>query len=522
MTDPALLSRRALLQRAGAFGALSATGGLLSACGSGQKGAASTSASAAGKPRMGGALRLSIVDVPVNMDPRDAQLYSSMQVYQNIFHKLVSVDPDFKIRPGLAASWQQEDDRTWTFDLVDNAVFHNGEPFTADDVKFTFDTMPKHGNASFFAPFKRTEVLGPHKVRLHFNGSFGAVLPTLAAFSDIMNRKAGTSMNPKLKPVGCGPFKLREWAQGDHVTLERWDKFFKPKRPYLDELTFRAVSDDTVRLTGLQTGGADWIQRVPLQRVDSLSSSTDIAHTVGRPFLPDVLLLNASKPPFDDKRVRQAMAWLIDRDEISKLVWFGQAAPATEAVAKVNPFFSGVNPYKDGPDPEKAKALLKEAGVSNLKVTFAGQPSVPTQVRMGEVLKSQLAKGGVTVDIRNFSPAQWFEQIATKHYDLTITYWSATLDPLHMYQGLARSDSSFNFTYLKSPRIDAAIDKFAYTIDEAKRKAAYPAVVAAVADEAALLFLVNEIQEYWTSPKVGGAAPLPSLEIRAENMWLAS
>jgi peptide/nickel transport system substrate-binding protein len=529
MNDPYTLDRRTLLRRAGALGSIAAFGGasgLLSACGSDSpsKSAAGAAASAGpgGKPVKGGTLRLAIIDTPVNMDPRDAQLYSSMQVYQNIFHKLVNVTPDFKIIPGLASSWQQEDGKTWTFDLVDNAVFHNDEPLTAKDVKFTLDTVGKHGNASFFAAFKSCEVLGDHKLRIHFNGTFGAVLPTLAAFGDIMNEKAAKSSNPKLKPVGCGPYKMTEWVQGDHVTLERWDKFFKADKPHLDKLVFRSVADDTVRLTGLQTGGTDWIQRVPLQRVTALDGSGDIAHTKASPYLPDVLLLNASKPPFDDRRVRQAIAWLVDRDEISKLVWFGQADPATEAVAKVNPFYSGVNPYEGGPDPDKAKALLQQAGVTDLRIVFAGTPGVPTQVRMGEVLKSQLAKGGVTMEIRNYSTAQWFDQLATKRYDLTVTYWSATLDPLHMYQGMAHSASPFNFSYLKSKTIDGLLDKFAYTPDEEDRKKVYPDLVKAVADEAAIIYLVNELQEYWTTPKVGGAAPLPSLEIRAEDMWLAS
>lgn len=528
MTDPTQFDRRTLLRGAGALAAAGGAGAFLAACGGGSTssgGAVATAAAstnAAGSPRAGGALRLAQVDVPVNMDPRDAQLYSSMQVYQNIFAKLVNVEADFKYVPGLASSWKQEDDVTWTFDLVDNAVFSNGEPLTAKDVKYTLDTVSKHGNASFFSAWKKTEAVNDHQVRFTFDGPFGAVLSTLAAFSDIMNEKAATTSNPKLKPVGCGPYQMTEWVQGDHVTLERYDKYFKPDLPHLDTLTWRAVADDTVRLTGLQTGDFDWIQRVPLQRVQALASSTDLSHTASKPYLPDILLLNAAKPPFDDKRVRQAIAWLIDRDEIAQLVWFNQAEPATEAVAKVNPFYSGVDPYKGGPDPERAKALLKQAGVSDLRIVYAGTPGITTQVRMGEVLKSQLAKGGVTMEIRNYSTAQWFDQIAAAKYDLTITYFSATLDPLHLYQGMAQSDSSFNFSHLKSKRIDAAIQKFAFTPDPAERKAVYPDLVEAVADEAAMIFVVNELQEYWTTPKVGGAVPLPSLEIRAEDMWLAS
>ena len=140
----------------------------------------------------GGRAVFATVDKPVNMDPADAQLYSSMQVYQNIFHKLVNVDADFEFIPGLASKWTQEDDKTWTLDLVDNAVFHNGEPFTADDVKFSFERLPEHANGIFVNAWKETEVLDPHRVRFHLSQPYGAVLATLAAIGDMVNEKAVT------------------------------------------------------------------------------------------------------------------------------------------------------------------------------------------------------------------------------------------------------------------------------------------------------------------------------------------
>ena len=253
------------------LGILTASGGLsalLSACGGNDEEAAATTAAAENAVR-GGRAVFATVDKPVNMDPAD-MLYSSMQVYQNIFHKLVNVDADFKFIPGLASKWTQDDDKTWTLDLVDNAVFHNGEPFTADDVKFSFERLPEHANGIFVNAWKETEVLDPHRVRFHLSQPYGAVLATLAAIGDMVNEKAVTAADPKLKPVGTGPYQMTEWIKDDHITLERWDKFFKPDKPYLDEVVFRAIGDESVRLTGLQTGELDWIQRVPAQRVGKL------------------------------------------------------------------------------------------------------------------------------------------------------------------------------------------------------------------------------------------------------------
>jgi peptide/nickel transport system substrate-binding protein len=518
------IDRATFVKGAGALGLLGASGGLgafLAGCGGDEEGAATTAAEAA-KAVRGGRAVLATVDKPVNMDPADAQLYSSMQVYQNIFHKLVNVDADFKFIPGLASEWTQDDDKTWTLKLVENAVFHNGEPFTAQDVKFSFDRLPKHANGIFVQAWKETEVVDDHTVRFHLSQPYGAVVATLAAIGDMVNEKAVTSADPKLKPVGTGPYRMTEWVTDDHITLERWDQFFKSDKPYLDEVVFRAIGDDTVRLTGLQTGELDWIQRVPAQRVEELEGSSELASSPGKPYLPDMVMLNCSKPPFDDPRVRQAVAWLVDRDEIVNLVWFGTAVAATEAVSDASPWYSGENPYEGGPDPEKAKSLLKQAGQENLRITFAGQPQVATQVRTGEVLRSQLAKGGIEMRIQNFEPAQWFEQLATKKYDLTSTYWSATVDPVHLYLPIGFSKSPWNFPINKSAKIDAALEKFAFTTDQAIREAAYPDVVRAVAEEAPIIFLTNETQRYWTKPKLHGAVPLPSIEIRAEDLWLES
>jgi peptide/nickel transport system substrate-binding protein len=518
MSAPRGIDRHTFLKRTGAVGAAIAAGGLGPVLNGGVQDIAH--AASAVTPSRGGKITLAIVDQPVNMDAADGELYSSIEVYDNIFSKLINVTKDFRFVPNLATKWTQDDPYTWTLDLVDNAVFHNNEPFTANDVKFTFDRLPTHADGIFFAAFKRTEVLNKHRVRFHLSHPFGPFEASLAAFSEIMNKKAVTSANPKLNPVGTGPYKLKNWVQNDHVTLTRWYKYFKPNKPYLDEVTFRGIGDDTVRLTGLQTGELNWIQQVPAQQATSLLSSSQIKTSPGRPYFPYFILLNCTRPPFNDKRVRQAIAWCIDREQFAKILWFGTSVTATEAVSPPDPWYSGVDPYKGAPDPERAKALLKQAGRTNLHITYLGQPNVVSQERTGEILKSQLAKAGITMDIQNYAPAQYFEQFGAHKYDITSTYWSATLDPAHLYFPLCYSPSIWNFPGIRSAAINAALERFVYTTDLKKRKAAYPEVVRTVAEEAPVIFLTNQIQRYSMQPNVYGSEPLPSLEIRLEDMWL--
>lgn len=481
---------------------------------------------AASAPKRGGTIVAATIDKPVNMDPAFAELYSSMQVYQNIFSKLVYVDHDYNFIPGLAKAWRQVNDTTWEFDLVDNAWFHNGEKFSAHDVKYTFDRLfdKKLGaaNAIFFTPMKGTEVVSPTKVRIITKPNWGGLIATLAAVLEVVNKKAIESADPKLKPVGTGPYRFVEWVKDDHITLERWDKYFKTGRPYADKVIFKAIANDTVRLTGLQKGELNWIEQVPLQMVEQLKKSSATKANPNGAFFPDLFLINTTKPPFDKKEVRQALSWALDRKAIAKLVWFGQAYPSAEALAPTNPLYSGVDPFEGAPNVSKAKELLAKAGFARgLKAVFAAQPQVPTQVQVGQLIQQMLKPVGIDVEVRSFESARWFEELATKRYDFTSTYWSATLDPEHCYVPLGLSKSPWNFAGYKDAALDKALDKFQFTVDPVARKKAYADVVRLMALGGPVVFQVNFIRTYWTQPNVNGVATLPSLELRMEDAWYA-
>src|SRR5919197_305366 len=228
------------------------------------------SAFAQGAPKRGGTLRVATVDKPVKMEPGHAQLYSSLQIYQNVYNKLAYVDEAGQFIPGLAKP-------------------------------------------------------------------FGPLLAMLTQATEIVNEKALKDKDPKLFPIGTGPYRFVEWVKDDHVTLERWDKYFRPGRPYVDRIIFSAPADDTLRLTGLQTGRFNWIQTVPPQRIPELERGRDPRASAGRPYLPFFLMLNASKPPFNDRRLRQAIAWTIDRAEIVKLVYFGSHVATAEPTPETSP-----------------------------------------------------------------------------------------------------------------------------------------------------------------------------------------
>jgi peptide/nickel transport system substrate-binding protein len=481
---------------------------------------------AQGAPRRGGTLRVATVDKPVNMDPGFAQLYSSLQVYQNVYNKMVYVDEAGQFIPGLAKAWKQENDKTWLFDLVDNAVFHNGEPFTAKDVVFTFtrllDVKNKLPMRVFFSPVEGVEAVGSHQVRFHLSRPFGPLLAMMAQATEVVNEKALKEKDPKLFPIGTGPYKLTEWVKDDHVTLDRWEKYFRPGRPYLDRLVFYAPADDTVRLTGLQTGRFNWIQTVPPQRIPELERGRDPKSSAGRPYLPFFLMLNASKPPFNDKRLRQAIAWSIDRAEIVKLVYYGSHVMTAEPTPEPSPWATGVNAHKGGPDLARAKQLLSEAGAGGgLNLSYLVKSQVPVLVKTGEILREQLKKVGITLDVQPLESGQYFEALVGKKYDIAAAWWSVTVDPDMFYAPLQHSTSGWNFSGFKSEEADKRIDAFRYNPSPAARKKMYPELVRWLQEEGSLIVFSNEIQRYWMKPNVQGSIALPSLELRFEDTWLA-
>jgi peptide/nickel transport system substrate-binding protein len=448
-----------------------------------------------------------------------------MQVYQNIFNKLVYVDAEYNYIPGLAKTWTQIDPTTWEFELVDNAVFHNDEAFTSRDVAFTlerlFDPELAAPNAVFMQAVDRVETDGDYKVRFILKNPWGSFLADLAAVFEVVNEKAVTELDPRLEPIGTGPFRMVEWVQDDHITLQKWDKYHYAGMPYLDEVIFRAIADDTVRLTGLQTDEIQWAMQVPLQRVEELKSSTDIKVTEGKPYLPDFVYLNASKPPFDNKLVRQALAWCINRQEIVDVAFFGQADQATEAVYSGNPYYSNVNVWADGPDYDQAKALLAEAGAEGLTFDFDGQPQVPTQVKAAQVLQQQLARADITMNIQNYESGEWIQRLFAKEYAATISYWSATLDPAHFYYPGLLSTSGWNITGYGSPEMDAALNAFAQEPEFEARKAAYASLIELCQEEVPMIPIDNQLQQYWVRENVFGMTPLPTMEIRMEPVFIA-
>jgi peptide/nickel transport system substrate-binding protein len=201
----------------------------------------------------GGAFRAALTGELDTLDQATSSIYTGAQVYENIFSKLVDIDASGKFVPDLDSSWTQVDPTTWKFNLVDNAVFHNGEKFTSSDVKYTFDRIlnPKTASAyaGLYSQIASVDDSDPHVAVFHLKSPFGPFLANLATNGEIVNRKATEGGDLARKPIGTGPFSFVEWVQGDHVALKKNPSYFKPGLAHLDTITFRFMPVDQSPLT---------------------------------------------------------------------------------------------------------------------------------------------------------------------------------------------------------------------------------------------------------------------------------
>jgi peptide/nickel transport system substrate-binding protein len=478
------------------------------------------------KPRHGGTLNVALTGQPDQFDPATSTVYTSVQIYDNIFDNLVQMDAHGNFTPGLATRWRQLDSKTWEFDLVRDAVFHNGEHFTAHDVAYTINRIlnPATGSSQIadFNQIKRVEVVDNYTVRFHLKAPYGPLLTSLAIAAYIQNEKAVKTLDPRRHPVGTGPFMFKEWVTNDHITLVRNPHYWRQGGPYVDRIVFRGSPVDESRLAALQSGEFNWVDAVPLQDVKRLRGSKNPVYlTSSNAGNPDFLGMVVERPPFNNKKLRQAIAWAVDKRAILAVAYFGVGEVGSQEVGSGNRFYTADDPYRHGPDLAKAQQLVKEAGYgSGLKIEYLGLPQYPELLKTGEILKEQLAQIGITMTITQLEVTVWVKRLTQRQYQITSIYAAGTVDPDTFYSEELTRNGPYNFTGYNNPRLDALVQQARQNTDAAQRKALYSKVRQIVWDDAPYIFAHYETLNYAMNPHVSGTQILPTLQLFFKDVWI--
>jgi peptide/nickel transport system substrate-binding protein len=508
----------------------------------------------AATPKRGGTLRVAYGNKISHLDFHTAPGYEMMWVAINIGCGLVNITPDGQFVGDAAASWNvSSDGLTYTFTLRDNVLFHDGSAVDAAAVKFSIDRLrdpeTKSGMRPFYAAVDRVEVVDPRTVRIHMKEPYAFFLHMLAGYrtglalySPTATQKYSLEDRKKGKPeavVGCGPFRLVEWVPGDHLVMDRWDKYFKPGQPYVDRVHIRIIKDPITQVAALKAGEIDMILSFSPEHVSTLEAQVPgVKIMTGPETTPMAAMMKvtvpengkalskerAPHPIFGDVRVRKAIGcYGIDRAEIVKIAfkgkatpWAGMNPPGTLDTVNVN----HMCPY----DPEKAKALLTEAGYGpQHPLTFEIITDTEKAIFnvIATAIKAQMARLGVTANIKLVDKVTWMNTtLQDAPWDMYVEDLLSLLT-LDSNAYLSVTNSAWNQSRHTDTKVDAYYLQYASEMDTAKRRA-----------------LARELQEYmadklyWNTvsgspfyivaqPWVKGYAFNAEFEVHYEPVWLA-
>ncbi len=432
------------------------------------------------------AIRLGMVLEPPNLDPTaGAAAAIDEVVYANIYEGLTRFAPDGSIVPALAESWSTSaDGLTWTFRLHAGVTFHDGTTFDAEDVKFSLDRAraPDSVNAQkqLFDGIREVRVIDPLTVEIELSAPNGN-LPFNLAWGDAVMVAPESIGRAATEPVGTGPFRFVRWVQGDRVELERNPDYWGPA-PALARATFRFIADPNAAYAAMMAGDLDGFPNFPApETLDQFRADPRFRVVVGSTEGETILAMNHAHPALADRRVRQAIAHAINRQDIIDGAMFGQGTPIGTHFAPHHPDYLDLTDLS-AHDPERAKALLAEAGVLPLRLRLF-LPPPPYARRGGEIVAAQLRAVGIETEIRNIEWAQWIEQVFLgKDYDLTIVSHTEPFD-IGIY---ARPDYYFNYD---NPDLQEVMAELDVEADPAARRALVQTAQRLIAEDYANGFL---------------------------------
>jgi peptide/nickel transport system substrate-binding protein len=491
-------------------------------------GSQSQQASTSG-PKRGGTLVVGGDFGPQSLDPHLTVAWASVNIYEHIYEGLLRWTADNKIEPALATKWEvSPDGKIYTFTIRKGVKFHNGREMTADDVKFSFDRIldPKTGspNMKNFEPIDKVEVVDPYTVRFTLKRVFSPFLPYLATvnYSAIVPKEEVAAL--ATKPVGTGPFKWAEYIPDQHVKLARNEQYWESGKPYLDAIVLKLIPDDGAQVSALRskTTQMTWLKD-PKVAQNVVKSNPGLVSFPGQTTRYIDIKFKLDQPPFNDVRVRRAVSLAIDRQALVDIVLggFGTVGTFIPGPPFAHPNPKGLPYYK--PDLEKAKALLAEAGATNLNVEWKVVAANSLDVQAAEVVKEQLAKVGITVKINAMEVGQLLNDWNAGNYTMGSvgTVWSPDPD----VDAFSRYHSSTAFAKgqgLNDKELDQYLEKARTTTSEAERKDAYVKAQERLADQAYQIVLYTyPLRWELTWNNVKGYKPTPAnSRVYLRETWL--
>ena len=476
-------------------------------------------------PAFAAELKIGLQEDPDVLDPAQSRTFVGRIVYTALCDKLVDITPDLKFVPQLATEWKWSDDgKQLTMKLRQGVKFHDGTDFNADAVVATIErnmTMPESRRKSELASVAKVEAIDPSTVQFTLKSPDASLLAQLSDRAGmIVSPAAAKELGAKFgsKPVCAGPFKFVERVQNDKIVLEKFQDYWNKDKVFLDKITYLPIPDSAVRLANLQSGDLDLIERVAPSDVATVkgNSNLTLADIVGLGYMSMYVNVGngprADNPLGKDKRLRQAFSLAIDRDAIAKVAFEGTAVAGNQPFPPNGPWYDKSNPV-EARNIEKAKALMKEAGVDRLQVEMSLDNS-PIVTQVMQMIQAMVAEAGFDVTLKTMEFATLLDQETAGNYQIARTDWSGRVDPdgdIHLF---VTCKGGLNDMKYCNPEVDRLLNEARLTTDNAVRKQKYDAANAILSQDLPIIYIGHQSWIWAYKKSITGFVPSPDGMIR--------
>ncbi|KYG90550.1 hypothetical protein A0U40_06140 [[Bacillus] sp. KCTC 13219] len=442
------------------------------------------------------------------LDTRLASDSSSKRVTEVVYNGLIRLNTNLEPTPDLAESWENPDELTWIFNLREGVKFHDGEVLTAEDVKYTFDTILdpafQSNSLALFSPIKSVEIVDDYKVQFNLSQAYAPLLSYLEIGIVPKHIAEVDSESLITKPIGTGPYKFDSWDKNSKIVLTA-NKEYYAGTPKTEKLTYFIIPDNSTRVASLESGDIDFIHS-PLSAsdVERMRGNNDFITEEKEGVGYTYLNFNMKNEKTADLKVRQAISHLIDKETISSAIYRGMDKPAKSPLVPSSWAYSD-----DVPDfeysPEKAKELLKEAGYEdtngdgivdkngvNLEIELATHTEDPNRIQVVEYLQNEFSKNGIKTRVTTTEWSTFSNNMMEGKYEVALLGWLNLFDPDRATYNQFHSSSGNNYGKYNNPKVDALLEEGRENSEQAKRKEIYKEVATIVNEEVAYNVLLYQ------------------------------
>jgi len=476
-------------------------------------------------------LRIGMIGDPATLDPAQSASVTDRVALAAVCDKLIDLDEKLAYVPQLATGWAWTDDRlALTLTLRGGVVFHDGEPFDADAVRFNFErnkTAPYSRRQSELKPVKAVTVVDPHTVRIELSEPYAPLMAQLADRAGMMvSPKAARAFGDKLAthPVCAGPYKFAEWVAQDRIVFERFADYWNADAITFDKVVYLPIPDDTVRLANLRAGGLEIIERVSPNDIATFRSDPRIKLYEAPSAAYRVLSINTNKGPAAksplgrNAALREAFELSLDRAIINQVAFDGLFIPSNQPEAPGTPFYAAALPAP-ARDLDRARALVPASGMPRVAVNFL-LSNDPLDQRVAQIIQAMAGEAGFDVKLEVTESASLLGRLKSGDYELALLIWSGRPDPDANIAMWVACDGFINWGNYCDPRLDEILRQARSATDVKERAGLYAQAAAIYLAARPYIFLYHLKWLWGASAKLDGFVPQADGIIRLQGLRL--